>query len=58
MDGSKSERTCSDCCEHAAERIDELRQSLIGGIEGVKSGHDLAKWAAANEKLLARAQRR
>lgn len=66
MESSKSERTmargetlhsCCDCCEHAAERIDELRQSLIGGIGGVKAGRDLTKWAAANERLLARAQR-
>lgn len=62
---SKADRTmargetmhsCCSCCEHAAERIDELRQSLIGGIEGVKAKRDLTKWAEANERLLARAQ--
>ena len=49
---------------HDAERIatledqvKELRQSLIGGIEGVKAGHDLTKWAEANERLLARQRR-
>jgi hypothetical protein len=36
------------------EQVRELRQSLIGGIEGVKAGRDLTKWAEANERLLAR----
>ena len=66
MSTEKSDRTFKrgetrhsdcDCCEHAAERIDELRQSLIGGVEGVKAKRDLTKWAEANERLLARAQR-
>lgn len=32
--------------------LDELRQSLIGGIEGVRAGRPMDKWADANERLL------
>lgn len=41
------------CCEHAAHRIFDLRQSLIGAIEAVKFGRPLSReWAEANERLL------
>jgi hypothetical protein len=41
------------CCEHAAERIFDLRQSLIGAIEAVKAGRSLSReWVEANERLL------
>ena len=50
-------------CHAAADAIDalssevaDLRQSLIGGVEGVKAGRDLTKWAAANDKKLQRKQ--
>lgn len=43
------------CCEHAAERIFDLRQSLIGAIVAVKTGRTLPmEWAEANERLLKR----
>ncbi len=59
----KSERTFKrretrhsecDCCETAAERIDELRQCLLGGINVVRRGKDRQlQWADAAERLLA-----
>ncbi|MEM7746621.1 MAG: hypothetical protein AAF346_00100 [Pseudomonadota bacterium] len=34
--------------------IFRLRQRLIGGVEGVKSGSDLSCWADANDRYLER----
>lgn len=34
------------------DEVKDLRQSLIGGVEGVKAGRDLKKWAKANDKYL------
>jgi hypothetical protein len=42
------------CCEHAAERIEELRQSLLGGIHLARTSSPMMLWADANERLLAR----
>jgi hypothetical protein len=38
-------------------QIDDLRQSLIGGVEGVKAGRDMKKWAEANDRLLRKPKR-
>lgn len=34
--------------------IYRLRQRLIGGVEGVKAGRDLTKWAEVNDEWLRR----
>jgi len=54
------ESRCVECELEAAQAriaeleaaLDELRQSLIGGIEGVRAGRPMDKWADANERLL------
>jgi hypothetical protein len=43
------------CCEHAADRIHDLRQSLIGAMEAAKAGRlPNEGWVEAVERLLAR----
>ena len=32
--------------------VADLRQRLIGGVEGVRAGRDLTKWADANDRRL------
>ena len=43
------------CCEHAAGRIHDLRQSLIGAVEAARAGRlPQEGWIEAVERLLAR----
>jgi hypothetical protein len=39
------------------DEVEDLRQRLIGGVEGVKAGRDLAQWAATNDKYLRKPRR-
>jgi hypothetical protein len=54
MSISKHDEAMDDYIASLEASVDELRQSLIGGIELVKARKPMERWAKANERLLAR----
>lgn len=49
---SKHDEAIDDYIASLEAQVDELRQSLIGGINRVKNGLPMKRWAEANGRLL------